>query len=220
MARVVELNEIEILSRSGTTVMSGGFLGNGASDYIIDYMIRAGAADLSLISSDTAFPDRGAGRLIAERRVRRLVASHIGTNPETGRQMAEGLLEVELVPQGTLCERIRAGGFGLGGILTKTGVGTVVQEGKRVVEVDGERYLLELPLRAEIAILKGSVVDAAGNVLYRGTTQNFNPAMAMAAEIVVVEAEELVPIGDIRPECVMTPGSLVDYIVHDRRKET
>lgn len=213
MKKLVELNDIRDLFYDGMTLMSGGFMGCGAPEKIIDFLIGMSIKDISLVSTDTAVPEKGAGKLIVNGCVKKLTASHIGTNPETGRMMNEGLLDVTLIPQGTLAERIRAGGYGLGGILTHTGIGTVVEEGKQKISVDGREYLLELPLRADVAIIRGSVVDEAGNILYKGTTQNFNMVMAMAADKVVVEAESLVRIGGLGQEYVMTPGIVVDYIV-------
>jgi acetate CoA/acetoacetate CoA-transferase alpha subunit len=213
VTKVVGLEKVDSLVRSGMTVMSAGFLGCGAAEKLIERLVELEVRGLTLISSDTAMPDKGAGKLIVNGSVKKLIASHIGTNPETIRRMNEGSLEVELVPQGTLAERIRAGGFGLGGILTSTGIGTIVEEGKTKLRIEGKEYLLELPLRAEVALIKGSIVDEAGNVYYRGTTQNFNAVMAMAADTVIVEAERLVPIGELPREWVMTPGIVVDFIV-------
>jgi acetate CoA/acetoacetate CoA-transferase alpha subunit len=179
--------------------------------------VRQGKRDLTLIANDSARPAVAVGKLITARAVRRLVTSHIGTNPETQRQMLAGELEVELVPQGTLAERVRAGGYGLGGVLTPTGVGTVVQEGKRTVEVDGRVFLLELPLRADYALISAWRADHIGNLTYALTARNFNPVMAMAAEVVVAESKEIVPIGVIPPDDVMTPAVLVDHLVGRER---
>jgi len=219
MKKVVEFDEIRHLFTDGMTIMSSGFMGCGAADYLIERVVDLDIKDITLISTDTASPGKGASKFIASGRVRKLIASHIGTNPDTGRLMNEGKLEVELVPQGTLAERIRAGGFGLGGILTPTGVGTAVEQGKRKIEVGGKEYLLELPLRADIALLLGSVVDDFGNVYYKGTTRNFNPLMAMAANTVVVLARKLVRVGGIDPNDVMTPGIVVDYVVSEEGKK-
>ncbi|KGG79840.1 acetate CoA-transferase subunit alpha [Caloranaerobacter azorensis] len=199
--------------KDGMTVMIGGFLGVGSPNKIIDALVKKGVKDLTLIANDTAFPEVAIGKLIVNKQIKKVIASHIGTNKETGRQMTEGETEVELVPQGTLAERIRAAGAGLGGILTPTGIGTVVEEGKRKIEIDGKEYLLELPLKADIALIKGAKVDKNGNVYYRNSARNFNPIMAMAADLVIVEAEEIVEIGEIDPNEVITPGIFVDYIV-------
>jgi acetate CoA/acetoacetate CoA-transferase alpha subunit len=195
------------------TIMIGGFLGCGTPHKIIDKIIEANVKDLTIIANDTSFVDRGIGRLVVNRQVKKVIASHIGTNSETGRLMNEGLMEVELVPQGTLIERIRAGGSGLGGVLTPTGIGTIVEEGKQKVTIEGKEYLIELPLRADLSIIRGTIVDEFGNTFYKGTTRNFNPLIAMAAEKVVVETEKLVKVGELNPDYVITPGVLIDYII-------
>jgi acetate CoA/acetoacetate CoA-transferase alpha subunit len=150
--------------------------------------------------------------LITADAVKRLIASHIGTNPETGKKMIEGKIQVELVPQGTLAERIRCAGAGLGGFLTPTGVGTVVADGKQEMEIDGRRYLLEKALHADVALIKAWKADRKGNLLYRKSARNFNPLMAMAAQTVIVEAEEIVEVGELDPDAVMTPGIFVDFL--------
>lgn len=213
MKKAATTEQIEDLLHDGMTIMIGGFMATGAPERLIDLLIKKDIKDITLISTDTGSPGRGSSRLIAEKRVKKLYASHIGTNPETGKQMNEGTLEVELVPQGTLAERIRSAGAGLGGVLTPTGIGTIVAENKRVIEVDGKQYLLEMPLRADLALIRGSKVDRRGNVFYSKTTQNFNPLMATAAETVVVEPEQIVELGDIEPEAVHTPSLYVDYIL-------
>jgi len=166
-----------------------------------------------VIANDTAFPGVGIGKLVSARLVKKVIASHIGTNRETQAQMIAGELQVELVPQGTLIERIRAGGFGLGGILTPTGVGTVVAEGKRTIEVDGRDYLLEVALKADFALVQAFLADTTGNLSYALTARNFNPVIAMAGGTVIVEAENIVPTGVIAPDHVMTPATLVDYLI-------
>lgn len=197
----------------GATMMIGGFMGVGTPEQLIDELVRQNKGDLTLITNDTARPGVGIGKLIEARLVKRVIASHIGTNPETQRQMIAEELAVELVPQGTLAEQIRCGGFGLGGVLTPTAVGTLAAEGKRSLEIDGEQFLLELPLKADFALIKARQCDYYGNLQYRLTAQNFNPLMAMAAATVFVEVDELVPAGCIAPDDVHTPGTLVDYIV-------
>ncbi|WP_304943088.1 3-oxoacid CoA-transferase subunit A, partial [Vallitalea guaymasensis] len=167
-----------------------------------------------IIGNDTSYEDKGIGRLIVNRQVKKVITSHIGTNPVTGELMNSGELEVELSPQGTLIERIRAGGFGLGGVLTPTGVGTLVEEGKEIIKVKDKDYLLEMPIRADLAIVRGSVVDKFGNTIYKGTTRNFNPMIAMAADTVIVEAEELVETGELDKDSIITPGVVVDYIIN------
>ncbi|WP_434360932.1 CoA transferase subunit A [Parasalinivibrio latis] len=212
MCKLTTREAIAAKLHDGMTIMIGGFMANGAPEGLIDILLEEGIKDITLISTDTGTPTSGSGRLIAEKRIKKLYASHVGTNPETGRQMCNGELEVELCPQGTLAERIRAGGSGLGGVLTPTGLGTMVAEGKRVIQIDGKDFLLEKPLRADLALIRGSKVDRRGNVFYARTTQNFNPMMATAADLVIAEAIELVETGEIMPEAVHTPGIFVDHI--------
>ena len=203
--KLVSMEEAVSHVKDGMTVFIGGFLGVGTPEKIIDALVAKGVKDLTVIGNDTGFPDRGIGRLVVNNQVKKVIASHIGTNPETGRRMQTGEMEVELAPQGTLAERVRAGGNGLGGILTPTGIGTIVE--------DGKKYILEKPLRADVALLNGSVVDELGNVIYAKTTKNFNPMMATAADTVIVFAEKLVKVGEIDPDHVMTSRIFVDYIV-------
>lgn len=211
--KVLNYDEVVELIKPGMVVMIGGFLGVGTPEGIIDKIVEKGIGDLTVIGNDTAFEDRGIGKLVKNRLCKKVIVSHIGTNPETQRQMIAGELEVELVPQGTLAERVRAGGAGLGGILTPTGVGTIVENGKQVIEIDGKKYLLELPLKADVALIKAKKCDYFGNLVYNLTATNFNPLMAMAADMVIVEVEEIVPVGAIPPDEVKTPGVLVDYVV-------
>lgn len=212
MSKVISAEEVSALFRDGMTVMVGGFMGVGTPQGLITAMLASDIKDITLIANDTAFVETGVGPLIVGHKVKKVIASHIGTNPETGRQMIAGELDVELVPQGTLAERVRAGGSGLGGVLTPTGVGTVVEEGKVKMMVDGREYLLEKPLFAEVALLKAHKADKAGNLIYHRSARNFNPLMALAADLVIVQVEELVEIGEIDPDEVMTPGILVDKI--------
>lgn len=213
MDKRITAAEAALKVKDGMTVMVGGFLANGSPESIIDALVERGVKDLTLILNDTGYPDRGAGKLIVNKQVKKVIVSHIGTNPETANQMNAGTLEVEFSPQGTLAERIRCGGCGLGGALTTTGLGTILEEGKRVVEVDGKKYLLELPLRADVAIIRGSVGDTDGNLIYRGTSQNFCPLMAMAADTVIAEIGDLKKVGELAPEAVHTPSIFVDFIV-------
>jgi acetate CoA/acetoacetate CoA-transferase alpha subunit len=213
MIGVTTVEAVAALIPDGATVMIGGFFGVGTPSRLIDGLVAVGRGGLTVITNDTAFPGTGVGRLIAARLVRRLIASHIGANPETQRQMIDGAIEVELVPQGTLAERIRAGGHGLGGVLTRTGLGTLVERGKRTVEIDGQTWLLELPLRADFALIRARQADHVGNLTYELTAQNFNPVMAMAADTVIAEADAIVPTGAIPPDAVRTPGVLVDYLL-------
>lgn len=213
MSKRISVNDIRPYLFDGMTIMSGGFMGCGAPEIIIQEILDAGIKDITLISSDTAMVDTGVGPLIVNNRVKKLYASHIGTNPETGKRMISGELEVELCPQGTLAERIRAGGAGLGGFLTPTGVGTVVEEGKQKITIEGVEYLLELPLKADLAIIKADIADESGNLIYAGAARNFNPLMALAAKTVIVQATKVVPVGELDPNFVMTPATLIDHIV-------
>jgi acetate CoA/acetoacetate CoA-transferase alpha subunit len=221
----VKLHEWEIKMRTttlqeavdkipdGASLMIGGFMGVGTPECLVDELLRQGKRELTVIANDTALPGTGIGKLITANAVRKVIASHIGLNPETQQKMLAKTIEVELVPQGTLIERIRAAGYGLGGILTPTGVGTVVEEGKRKLEVDGREYLLELPLRADFALVQAFLADYLGNLTYVLTARNFNPVIATAAATVIVHAEHVVPVGMISPDQVMTPAPLVDYLV-------
>ena len=216
MKSAIMLETAVAMIPDGATLMIGGFFGVGTPQRLIQGLVSAGRKDLTVIANDTAFPGIAIGKLIAHRMVKRLIASHIGANPETQRQMIAGELEVELVPQGTLAERIRAAGFGLGGVLTRTGLGTLVEAGKRTVEIDGKTWLLEKPLRADFALISSKQADQFGNLTYHFTAQNFNPVMAMAAGTVIAEAEEVVPVGAIPPDAVRTPGVLVDFLLESR----
>jgi acetate CoA/acetoacetate CoA-transferase alpha subunit len=202
----------------GSTLMIGGFMGVGSPIRLIDELVRQGKNDLTIVANDTARPGVAIGKLIVARLVRRMITSHIGTNPETQRQMLAGELEVELVPQGTLAERIRAGGHGLGGVLTPTGVGTTVEQGKRTLEIDGRIFLLEKPLRAEFALVNARRADHIGNLAYAMTARNFNPLIAMAADVVFAESQEIVPVGVLAPDDVMTPAVLVDFLIARERR--
>lgn len=199
--------------RDGMSILFGGFMGVGTPDGIVREILDSGVKDLTIIGNDTATPEIGIGVLIAARRVGKVIASHIGTNAETGRQMIAGEIAVELVPQGTLAERIRCGGSGLGGVLTPTGVGTVVEEGKTKLSFDGIDFLVERPIRADLAILQAHCADEIGNLVYQRAARNFNPIMALAADFVVAQTDELVRPGDIDPDLVMTPGVLVHALI-------
>ncbi|MDO5073718.1 Acetate CoA-transferase subunit alpha [Neisseria animaloris] len=210
----IKISEIQNHLSDGMSIMFGGFIGIGTPAKLVQAILDSGVKDLTLIGNDTALVDTGVGPLIANNRVKKVIASHIGTNPETGKKMIAGEMEVELVPQGTLAERIRTGGAGLGGFLTPTGIGTVVEEGKQKIEVNGIDYLLELPLKADLAIVQAKKADEEGNLVYELAAQNFNPLVALAAKTVIVEAEEVVSVGEISPDEVVTPAALVDYIVY------
>jgi acetate CoA/acetoacetate CoA-transferase alpha subunit len=207
------ISEVVAMIPNGARLMVGGFMGVGTPERVVDEIVRQGKRDLTVIANDTAKPGTGIGKLISAKLVRTAIVSHIGLNPETQQQMHAGELTVELVPQGTLIERIRAGGFGLGGVLTPTGVGTVVEEGKRKIEVDGQDFLLETPLRGDFALVHAFLADYLGNLSYALTARNFNPLVAMAAATVIVGAEHIVPVGLIAPDHVVTPAPLVDYLV-------
>lgn len=197
----------------GASLMIGGFMAVGTPERIIDALVARGARDLTVIANDTAMPGRGIGKLISAGAVSRVIASHIGLNPETQAKMISGEIECELVPQGTLIERIRAGGMGLGGVLTPTGLGTEVEDGKQVVEVEGKRFLVETPLRADFSLIGAWQADYVGNLCYLLTAHNFNPMMALAGNTVMAEPEAIVPVGVIPPDTVKTPGVLVDHLV-------
>lgn len=191
--------------------MIGGFLRCGTPAKLIDELVKNNIFGLTLIANDTSTPDFDRGKLIVNKQIKKAIVAHIGTNPETGRQMNAGELEVELVPMGTLVERIRSGGAGLGGFLTPTGVGTIVEQGKQIMEIDGRKYLFEKPLRADFALIYATKIDKFGNAFLEGTTRNFNPVMATAAETVIVEAEEISD-EPLNPNEVTIPGIFVDYI--------
>lgn len=215
MVKVITSDQAAAMVNDGDTILVGGFLAVGSPETICDALVRRNVRDLTLICNDTGWPDRGVGKLIMNKQFKKVYASHLGTNRETGRQMSEGEIEVELNPQGTLIERIRAGGMGLGGFYTPTGVGTPVAAGKEVRLINGREMLFETPLRGKIAFLKAFIGDKYGNLRYQATGRNFNPEIAFAADIVVAEVDHLVDFMD--PDDVVTPGVLVDYIVRRDR---
>ena len=211
--KTIRLEDAAALIPDGASVMIGGFMGVGTPARLVDELVRQGKRNLTVIANDNALPGIGIGKLITAGVVRKTIVSHIGLNPETQQKMLAGTLDVDLVPQGTLIERIRAGGFGLGGVLTPTGVGTVVEEGKQRIDVGGKPYLLETALRADFALVQAFFADYTGNLYYALTARNFNPVIAMAADTVIVEADNIVPTGVIAPDHVVTPAPVVDYIV-------
>lgn len=215
MSKVVLAREAVSHIKDGMSIMVGGFMAQGTPENLIDAIVEYGVKDLTIICNDAGYPDKGVGKLISNGQVKKLIASHIGLNPMAGELMNEGKMEVVLVPQGTLVEQIRSGGAGLGGVLTPTGLGTIVEEGKRIIEVQGKKYLLEEALKADVALIGGSTVDKKGNIVYRYTTQNFNRVMATAADLVLVGAKEVVEAGTIPVDNVMTPHLFVDYIVKE-----
>jgi acetate CoA/acetoacetate CoA-transferase alpha subunit len=198
---------------NGARVMVGGFMGVGTPERLVDELVRQNKSELTVICNDAGLPGKGVGKLFDATLVSTLIASHIGLNPKAQQQMMAKQIAVDLVPQGTLVERIRAGGCGLGGVLTPTGVGTIVEEGKRHVQLDGKTFLLETAMRADFALIHGFVADHFGNLTYMLTARNFNPVMAMAADKVIVTVEHIVPVGVIAPDQVVTPAPLVDYLV-------
>jgi len=215
VAKIISLDEAMELIHDGMTLMIGGFWAVGTPEKIIDALVTKGVKNFTTISLLTSTPDKGIGRLLANRQVKKVIASYVGRKPDTMEQFAAGELEIDFVPQGTLAERCRAGGFGLGGFLTPTGVGTELADGKQIINVDGRDYLLEKPLRADIALIKAHKADKAGNLIYTKTARNTNPLMAPAAAITIVQADEIVEIGQIDPDDVMTPGIFVDYLIEN-----
>ncbi|WEK51526.1 MAG: 3-oxoacid CoA-transferase subunit A [Candidatus Kaistia colombiensis] len=211
--RAVSVVEAIAMIPTGASVMVGGFMGVGTPERLLDEVVRQRKGELTLISNDACVPGKGVGKLFDAALVARLTASHIGLNPKAQEQMLANQIAVDLIPQGTLVERIRAGGCGLGGVLTPTGVGTLVAEGKRQIEVEGRIFLLETALRAQFALLHAFLADGLGNLAYALTSRNFNPVMAMAADTVIVTAENIVPVGVIAPDHVVTPAPLVDYLI-------
>ena len=211
--QTIALKDAVAMIPEGSSLMIGGFMAVGTPERLIDELVRQGKRNLTVIANDNAMPGRGIGKLVDAGLVGRTIASHIGLNPETQRQMIGGKMAVDLVPQGTLVERIRAGGSGLGGILTPTGVGTVVEEGKQRIEIKGKTYLLETALRADFALINAFLADYVGNLSYALTARNFNPVMAMAADITIATADNIVPVGVISPDHIVTPAPVVDYLV-------
>ncbi len=197
----------------GMTVLIPGFVNCGVPETLIKAIIEKGCTDLSVISNNTSIKGRGIGLLVQENRIKHLTCSHIGNNTETVEKVVAGEIDLTFVPQGTLCERVRAGGAGIGGILTPTGLGTLIGEGKPVIEVDGKKYLLEKPLRADVALIHAWKADKMGNLVFRRTARNFNQIFSTAADLVIVEAEQIVEVGDLDPDVIHTPGCLVDMIV-------
>ncbi|WP_319775257.1 3-oxoacid CoA-transferase subunit A [Breoghania sp.] len=213
MSDIISAADAVARIQDGAVLMIGGFMGVGTPPRLIDELVRQGQKNLTVIANDTARPGFGIGKLIEAGQVSKLITSHIGTNPMTQKQMIAGDIEVQLVPQGTLAERIRAGGYGLGAVVTPTGVGTVAAEGRQTIELEGKTYLIELPIKADFALVNAKLSDYQGNLMYALTARNFNPLMAMAAETVIAEAESIVPVGVISPDMIVTPHVVVDYLV-------
>lgn len=217
MKKAIAPQEAASLIPDGAILMIGGFMGVGTPERLIDALVEAGRRHLTVIANDTARPGVGIGKLVSAGAVDRVVTSHIGLNPETQKGLISGAIAVDLVPQGTLAEQIRAGGFGLGGVLTKTGLGTKAEEGRTVLEIEGERWLYAAPLRADFALIHCNCADYNGNLAYQLTSTNFNPVMAMAAGTVICEPREIVPVGMIPPDAVGTPGVVVDFLIERPR---
>jgi len=211
--KAVSAEEAVAMIPNGASVMVGGFMGVGTPEHLLDELVRQQKSGLSIICNDAAIPGKGVGKLFDAALVSSLIGSHIGLNPKVQQQMMANKIAVDLIPQGTFVERIRAGGYGLGGVLTPTGVGTIVGEGKRRIEIEGKEFLVETALRAQYALVHAFLADYLGNLAYALTARNFNPIMAMAADTVIVTAEHIVPVGVIAPDHVVTPGPLVDYLI-------
>jgi len=211
--KIISIDEAANMVKEGMTIMVGGFLANGTPETLIDALVEKNVKNLTLICNDTGFPDKGVGKMVVNKQFKKMIVSHVGTNPETANQMNSGETEVVLTPQGTLAEKIRCGGNGLGGFYTPTGIGTEVAEGKEIRVINSKEYMFETPLRADVALLRASVADKKGNMIFNKTMKNFNPIMATAADLVIVEADKIVEVGEIDPEHVMCSGIFVDYIV-------
>ncbi len=212
MKKIIAADEAGKLIPANSSLMVGGFLRCGSPAKVIDELVKTKTGGLTLIANDTSIPESDRGLLICNKLVKKAIVTHIGTNPETGRQFNAGEIEVELVPLGTLAERIRAAGAGLGGFLTPTGVGTVAEEGKQILEIEGKKFLLEMPLKADFALIYATKADKFGNLFLEGTTRNFNTIMATAAQTVIVEPEEICD-EPLDPNEVTIPGVFVDYLV-------
>jgi acetate CoA/acetoacetate CoA-transferase alpha subunit len=211
--KAVSAEEAVAMIPNGASVMVGGFMGVGTPERLLDELVRQQKSGLSIICNDAAVPGKGVGKLFDAALVSSLIGSHIGLNPKVQQQMMANKIAVDLIPHGTLAERVRAGGYGLGGVLTPTGAGTNVAEGKRRIEIEGKEFLVETALRAQYALVHAFLADYLGNLTYALSARNFNPIMAMAADTVIVTAEHIVPVGVIAPDHVMTPAPLVDYLI-------
>lgn len=216
MDKIKTLEEALLHIMDGSTLMFGGFGGVGTPPTLIEGILQKKIKNLTLIGNDTGFPNVGIGPLIREGITRKIIVSHIGSIPIAGRLMMENKLEVEFSPQGTLAERIRAGGMGLGGILTDVGMGTIAEEGKQKTTIQGEDYLVEVALTADVSIIHAKKGDPYGNLTYDKSARNFNPLVAMAGTFTIAEVDEIVPIGSLDPECIITPGVYVDMIIQSK----
>lgn len=215
MKKIINIKETKDFLKDDMCIMVGGFMTCGTPELIVNEILESGVKNLTIICNDAGLEDKGVGRLIKANRVKKLIASHIGLNPLAGQKMSNGEMEVELIPQGTLAEKIRCGGVGLGGFLTPTGIGTSVEEGKEIVEKNGRKYILEEPLKADLSIIYGNEVDQKGNVIYSKTAQNFNPLMAMAGEKVICQARKIINSKDMNSSSIHTPHIFVDHIVEE-----
>lgn len=213
MCKTITITEALTHINDGDTVMVGGFMANGTPEKLIDALVEKGVKDLTLICNDAGLIDQGVGKMVMNKQFSTIIASHIGLNKEAGRQMTAGETEIQLVPQGTLAEQIRAGGFGLGGFLTPTGIGTLVEEGKQIITIDGQDFLLERPIKADVALILANKADTNGNLQYTGSENNFNQIMAANATTTIVQAREIVELGEIDPNFVHTPGIFINYLV-------
>ena len=213
MNKVKTIREAVAQIKDGDSIMIAGFMTVGTPELLVDAVVAGGLKDLTIICNDAGTPGKGAGKIVDARIIKKYITNHIGLNHVCGKQMSDGELDVTLIPQGTMAERIRAGGAGLGGFLTPTGMGTVVQEGKQVINIEGKDYLLELPLKADVALIKAHRADRSGNLIFRKSARNFNPLMATACEYVIVEAEHIEDVGCLDPDSIMLPGIFIDAIV-------
>lgn len=211
--KIISAKQAAEMVKDGMTIMVGGFTFIGHPNRLTEALLETGVKNLTLIANDNVSPVYGTGKMVVNKQFKKIIASHIGRNPETGKQMHTKETEVILIPQGTLAEKIRAGGAGLGGFYTPTGIGTEVEEGKEKRTINGTEYLFEEPLTADVALIKANVADKSGNLFIRMTAKNFNPLMSMAAKVVIAQADKIVEIGEINPELVTIPGILIDYIV-------
>lgn len=217
MKKLFKLNDLKSLLFDGMSISVGGFMTNGTSEIIIDEIVKSNIKDLTIVCNDGGYSDKGVGKLISNGQVKKLITSHVGLNPVVGQLMAEEKIEVELVPQGTLAERIRCGGNGLLGFYTPVGVGTEVEKGKETKEENGVKYIFEKALKTDLSILRGDVIDKKGNMTYAKTGRNFNPLMAMNSKVVIASAKRIVEVGEINPDTVVTPHIFIDYIVEEEK---
>ncbi|MDD3050077.1 MAG: CoA transferase subunit A [Candidatus Cloacimonetes bacterium] len=213
MPKIITAEQAAEMINPGDKILFGGFLAVGATENLIDALIEKNVKDLEMVVIATDYEQRGVGKLICNKQIKKIQTSHIGTNKSTQSQYLSGETQVELIPQGTLLERVRAAGAGLGGILTPTGIGTVVEENKQIIEVDGQEYILETPIKGRYAFIRADKADKYGNLTYSKTARNGNPIMAMSADITIAEVNEIVEPGEIDPESVVTPGVFVKYLV-------